>query len=112
MGTFRLSGYDAIPLYEKIKTGIKDSEGTELYLIDTVVDDMGEKHIVVNRYGMWALKQPNTMHTIPLLRKDGTPNGSPIKKVNVITVFSDYVICCEDENPLYETVKQLLGDDD
>lgn len=110
--TYRLSGYDAIELYEKIKIGIKDDAGNDLFLMDTVLDDIGEKHVVVYRYGMYSLKQPMTMHTLPIMHDDGTRNGREFKRINEITSFPDYVVCCYENDKIVDIIKKELSSRD
>lgn len=107
MGTYRLSGYDAINLYEKISIGLKDDEGNDLFLMDTIQDDIGEKHVIVYRYGTYALKQPMTMHTIPIVHDDGTRNGRKFKRINEVTAFPDFIVCCDESDELINKIKSI-----
>lgn len=101
MASFRIKVIDFMPELGKHLIGEKDSVGKDLAIGD-IVEHSGDKHMIVYRYGTHALKQPFTIHTLIIT------DWSKTTKLNEVHSTPDYVICGEEEEPLYEAVKHLL----
>lgn len=101
MSKFQIPVIDFIPEIGKHPIGEKDSSGKEIHVGD-VVEYNGENHMVVYRYGDFALKQPMTMHTL------GISDWSKSTKISEVWSTPDYMVCGDSSEPFYKIIEHLL----
>jgi hypothetical protein len=94
---------DAIPLTGKISINQKDSEGNDLFIGDTIVDESQEKHVIGYRYGTIDLIPMFGIHTMCV------SNYSEYTKTNEMTVIAGkYLIIGCDNEEFFEKNKEVL----
>lgn len=79
MNKIQIDFTDGIPLTGKVSISEKDSQGKELFVGDTIVDNRGEKYVIGYRYGKITLIPPQGIHTVTVKDYSG------YEKVNEIT---------------------------
>lgn len=100
---YRISANNFMPNFRKFPIGQKDGKGNELHLGDAIKDDRGETHFIGYRYGEYALKQPNTIHTLMVT------NYSRFERLEQVTGFfpDEWLIIGYVDDSLYPTLNHL-----
>jgi hypothetical protein len=102
MEKYRISVIDFLKDYGKHETGIKDVDGSMLFLGDAVEDKQGREHLVAYRYGAYVIKQPFTIHYCAL-------HSDAVKKLNkVVSAPGEWLVIGQDDDDLYPKVKHLI----
>ena len=97
MNKIQIDFTDGIPLTKKVSISEKDSQGKELFIGDTIIDNCGEKYVIGYRYGDISLIPPFGMHTLCV--KD----YSDYNKVNEMTcIMGKYLIVGHDNEAFFK----------
>lgn len=101
MKKFRIQVIDFLPEHSKWKVGVKDVDGEELHVGDTVKKGDYE-FIIAYRYGKFVLKPPYSLAYLILTEK------SMVKKLNNVTTITDeWLIIGYVDEPFYQEIKHL-----
>lgn len=106
---FRVGVIDALPLYNELSCELKDKNGAELFLGDTVEMD-GVKLLLGYRYGKFVLLPISTGFYL------GIPGSSRLTRLNVVTATTDqFLLIGYTDAPIFGTIQKYIefvpGDD-